>query len=297
VQAFNSNLDPMYRKMPLVTESYTSVLIQSILYFIKEGEREIALMLHHILTIKFHSSMMHILFPKFCADDAWKIALEKISMKHLYKQKGDIPSSILYLSEIIFEKYLPKMKNIDDFTLIRWVYEVRHRIAQSAKSFAELCHKITIEKKSGVIDSPEEVEARDIQLVADKVSMSMCTFGQIDNIALEKAINRSGIRREIAKQIVTELSDETYRNNIKFLLVLINRLHDRLKELCTDNKRNIIIRKIMVGTKVGNYSPKNQIIELVDSLESNYRYKTINQDQIVLFVSNYVLIYTANKIC
>ena len=87
------------------------------------------------------------------------------------------------------------------------------------------------------------------QLTADKISMTICTYGQIDKTALKEAIIKSRIRKDLAISIVSQVSMAEYKDKVRFIIILMSRLGD-LKNVCIEEKRGKLLRKINSKVKI-----------------------------------------------
>jgi hypothetical protein len=292
VYEFQSMIPRKYKNFKLLNDQYTTELIILMLIFAEKKKFKISESVLLFLGIKFYGSIMHRMFPKFCNNEGWNKALNNISSKHLFKVKNGISTSISYLINEIFKKYKNKIskKDVDFEDVFKLVYEARHRIAQSVKSFAENYYKHIQD------DDEQSKKLEESQLIADKISSSICTYNQMSNRALREACKTSSIKLEIAENIVSDMNDINNRNDLRFVLILIGRVDD-IKNVCIDRKRNYIIRKIMEGEKISNYTIKDKILDFIYNLKNNYRYKNISKDQLVLFFSNYIMLFIKEKIC
>jgi len=300
IKEFRKSLSQKYGSFAILTERYTVMLLLAQIHFAQKKKTTISELFFYVMAIKFYSSVLHKGLPKFCSNDIWNRALENISPKHLFKSKNGIPNAVDYLTKEVFKKYISSIsKNkIDEHTVFRMVYELRHRLSQSTKSFVGVYYKIAeeVQKKSLNAEEGQE-EVADIQLASDKISMSMCTFSQIDETSLKQAILKSGIKRELGYLMVSEFSAVEYKDQIRFITILTCRLSKNLNNFCQEQSRNNTIRKIANGSRFGNYVIKDQIIKLIKSLESGYRFKTINKNQLVIFFSHYLTLFIKSKTC
>lgn len=296
ISKFKSGISSKYSTINIYQEKYTLMLVISILHYMEKKKYEIAKMFFRLLAIKFYSSQLHKHFKKFCNSDIWIVSLDRLSQKHLFVSKKGIPSAIFYICDFDFEKYKSKLssRNLTDRDLIIVIYGLRTKVAQSTRSFAEMYYSVY---KNRTADKGLSDEAAGSQLVADKISMTMCTYGQIDKDALKDAILKSRIRKDLAIAIISQMSVPEYKDKIRFIIILISRLGE-LKKVCIEETRNKLIRKINSKSKVvGKYSVREEIKSLLYSLESGYQLKTIYDAQIVLFFACYISSYLRNRIC
>lgn len=297
IKTFRSGISTEFNKFNIYNEKYTVLLIIAVLHYMRLKKPEIAKTFFKLLTLKFYTSRLHIHFSKFCNPDLWILSLDRLSPKHLFKVHNGIANAIFYVSDFDFNKNKNRLgdKNIRDRDLVLIIYGLRTKIAQSMKSFAEAYYYIYNNKTtSSKADTDEFAGA---QLTADKISMTMCTYGQIDKIALKEAIIKSKLRKDLAMSIISQISVAEYKDKVRFLILLISRLSD-LKNVCIDSKRNKLIRKINSQTKIANkYSVREEIKNLMYSLESGYQLKTIYDSQLVMFFGYYLATFLRNRIC
>lgn len=277
-------------------DKFTVLLLISIIYYVRKGKPEIAKTFFIFLALKFYSSRVHTHFQKFCSGDLWILTLDKLSPKHLFKTQKGIPSAIIYISDFDFNKNKEKInsKKLQDKELGDIVYGLRTKIAQSVRSFAQLYYKL-YEDSSKAVSEDDEIGG--VKLIADKISMTMCTFGQIDKGALSRAIIGSRLRKDLSVSIVSQMSVSEYKDKIRFIIILMSRLGD-LKSVCKETDRLKLIRRINSNFKIGGkYIIKNEIKELLYSLESGYQLKNLYDAQIVNFFSHYITLFIGSRIC
>lgn len=298
IKKFMHQFDPTYAKFSMFNDEFTVALLMLTLYFSRIGNAETSKFAYLLLSIKFYSSLLHISFPKFCNDELWRLALAKVSPKHLFREKNGISNALLYLVNIMFQKHGNKIStaSVTDFEVVRLTFEMRGRLSQSIKSFAETYY--ALQKKGSVgVGGQETVDESDgIQIIADKISMSMCTFEQIDDKNLEFAINKSGIRREIAESLIDELSSVEYKDQIRFIIILLGKISP-IKNICKESGRLALVRRIESGATVGHYVVRDEILKVLFSTELGFRLKSMNRSQLVIFFSHYISKYIQLKIC
>lgn len=283
------------------SDKKTIVSLLGVLNYINKNE-EISKLFFQYLTIKFYSSRIHIHFPKFCNDKIWDRSFEILSPNHLYKKSGGIANFIMYIANFDFEKAKSKFKNpkLTDRDLYLIVLGLRTKISQSVKSFAQSYYKVAKEvegsdkSKSDPLENDAQVSGT--QLIADKISMLMCTYQQIDEGALNYSISIAKINKDIATNILVELSKVENRDKIKFIIILIGKLND-LKSVCIEQSRNNLIRKIISTKILKKYDIREEVIKILSGLDNSYKWANIDKNQLSIFFINYLLIYMRNRIC
>lgn len=299
IQTLKNSISAKYRYSILV-DSYTLMLIIPILYFSSKRKEELSRLFFNFIGIKFYSSILHRFFPKFCSDEIWTNSLNTISSKHLFKVHNGISSALMYINNSIYDKYKNRLSSstLTDRDLYLMIYELRTRIFQSIRSFAENYYEISKTKVEKQTDKMEEdSEVKDVQYIADKISMSICTFRQIDEKGFLLSIKNSGIKKEIAKNIMSEMSVVDYKSNVQFILVLILRMLKKPQAICKETTRRDITRKIIEGQKTLNYSVEDEIMTLIKSLPSGFEFKNLNKKQVVNYLANYFTYFIQSKIC
>jgi len=297
IKEFKDNIDKKYRSFNILTDQYTLAIIMGMIHTHRKRRTETSKLLYQFLAIKFHSSLHHIFFPKFCSDELWKTTLNKVSSKHLYREKDGVSNAIIHVVNSLYKIYKPILdgKTIDDKKMVRMIYDLRHRLFQSMRSFATVYYDQ--QKKMGSTKTSDDVEEKpDVQIIADKISMSIGTFGQVDLSSLNLAISKSGIKRDIGVSIINGISDVEYKEQIKFIMILISRTGN-LMNICKDSSRNALVRRIESGVKIGKYNAKAEMLKLMYSTELGYRLKGMYKTQLVIFLSHYLTNFTKTKIC
>lgn len=292
IKEFKLQMTDYYQKMSILTDKQTLMSLIAMIYFIRRRKPEITKVFMEYLAIKFHSSVMHKLFPKYCNDDAWLLALDKLSHKHLYRVHKGIPSTVQYIAGAVLKRYTSKLRsnNLKDHDLLQMVYELRTRLSQSMRSFAESYYRIMEEPEKGK-DTEDKLVG-----IADKISMMITTYGNADKTALAQSIMKSKLRKEYAMTLISEIGDPEFREKIKFVIVLMNRLVP-LKNICKESQRLTLIRKIISNQKVDRYSPRDSILEIIQDTRSAYMLNSLNKDQLVSFISHYLTLYLKGRIC
>ena len=297
IKEFKRNVESQYLKFNIYADKYTILLLMAVIYYIRKNKADISNTFFKLLAIKFYSSRIHIHFSKFCNEDLWIVTLDKLSPKHLFRVQNGITNAMMYISDFDFEKekIVLKSNSLSNKDLVRIVYGLRTKIAQSVRSFAELYYSIYEESKKQKADVDDGLYG--VQLVADKISMTICTYGQIDKEALTTAIVQSRIRKDLAIASISQISVPEYKDKLRFIILLIGRIFN-IKDVCIESKRNKLIRSINSDKLIaGKYSLKDEIKKTLYSLESGYQLKTIYETQLVMFFATYISIFLRNRIC
>lgn len=291
--------------LAIISDKITCLLTMSIIYYARIRKFDTVKILMYVLAIRFYSNVIHKMF-KFCKSDIWEEALQKISQKHLFKTNNGIQNTLVYLSNTLFDKHINMLLNYDSSPkqIIDYVYELRQRISQSFRSFAVKYYELekisTEHKKQGTeyLQAGEESSLQsNINILSQKFAESICTYGQIDKIAYIKAIDRSKINRDVALSLIGDLSIVNNREDVRFVYILMNKILP-INQWCIKEKQIYLCKKIILDTKnIDKYSVKATIEKLYSGFENYYKFKTVNKNQIILFLLNYLILFAVHKYC
>ncbi|MFW6002015.1 MAG: hypothetical protein ACOCQD_01605 [archaeon] len=297
IQMFKENLPEYLKQRSVLVNKQTLLILIGIIHYTRIKEYNVAKLFHNLLTIKFYGNRVQTHFKNFCREDLWNLALGNLSEKHLFSRYNGIAGAINYLSDEMYKRYEPKIKSskMSDTDVQNMIYVLRHRVAQSVRSFANMYYKLFEQKRKGIVSTGEEVSETSINVIASKIVLSMNTYGDVDNVALSKAIKSSGMRRDLGLSVVRSLSRSEHSDDIRFIIILIDRINP-IKSVCIERKRNALIRKVQSGVKFGKYTIKNQILELLNSLNVS-ELRTVNDHQKTHFFLEYLTAFIRNRVC
>ena len=315
VKKFLSQLSPKYRNFTLLKDDLTITMLILILYYLRQKDFQNANLASLFLAIKFYGSLFRRMFPKFCSDEIWRLTLTKISTMHLYRSKKSISGALSHINNEVFDRYkmvLSKNK-VDETYFIKYVFELRHRIAQSLKSFAEKYYSllkdsgssgISItqdedEDKKNTSDS-EKAKMTDISL-ATLISTNICSYSVIDNIALQEASEKSGLDIKIGLQLLNYISEPENQEDVYFILLLLLKHIEDFNKICLNAFRLNVIKKLLTdGITIHKYNIREQILNFVYNKIGVYT-KTLlrssNKQVVLNFLAQYFLLYIKNRIC
>lgn len=285
-----------------ISDKMTSLLVISILYYLRINQLQTAKLLYYVLSLRFHANHVHKFFPKFCKDEIWNLSLQKISQKHLFKAKNGIGNSIVHLTEEEYAKRVRILKdeNLNDQELLAAIYALKHRLQQSMRSFSNRYYELESElvKGAGISTATGDEEISNIELISQKVSESISTYSIIDKKSLENAIIKSRVRRDLAAEIIYNISNNKYKDDITFIVLLIPKIKP-IEDVCVEHKRTIMVRNIVQDKrKINNkYSISDLILNLIYKTDVTPSVKTINKSQLVLLIVDYLTSYMKKYVC
>lgn len=295
IETYRMTISKEYRKFEFLKDPHTLLIVMCMWYFNSKGKKQIMKYFYQYLAIKTHASMMHIFFKRFCQPDIYSLTMDRISPAHKYKQMNGIAPTLLYWTDIEIERYNHWIgKTISDDKFVRMLESMRNKQKQSMRSFANKYYELSEQKQAGTLDVNDSKEAKS-QLQADKIANIICTYGQIDKKAVERAVILSGLRRELGFTMVTETSIPEFKDKLNFIILLCNRIMD-LGKIRTERNRVLLVKKIERGDVIGKYSPRNEIIKLIESTDSAYLFKNMKRAQLVMFYCHYLTLFIQSRI-
>jgi hypothetical protein len=240
-------------KWKLLHDPKTILFILIARYFLKKNDYAAALAALNALTMRYYTNVM-IIFVKHCNPDYFKIALRKLSKNHLYNQKDSIGNSLLYLAKVILDKYQNDLKNDNHDRIYLLIYEIRTRIFQSARSFAEQYYdtyeKGESETSSEITPDLQPSVEQKIKITADKISKDLTLYQKIDNKALDEARNITRFNKKLSQVYTTTLNNHKYTDNLTLAVNLLLRSLV-LNNIDTSQRINYIEHtKRLMGIKV-----------------------------------------------
>lgn len=297
IDLFFLHLTSAYKaEFNILKNDITSIIIIGILYYSRLKQYEIVQSLFILLAIRFYTNRFSKHWNKYCKEDYWNIALKNISSKHLFKVHNGISSSMLYIASHEYRNNKTRLESprLSDKEFIDIIYRLRHRVAQSVRSFANRYYDIENEIKPENEQKLKTEQNININLIANQISDKICTYSQIDIKSLNDAIQRSRIRKDLAIPIIQSISKVEYKDNIRLIIILMSKVIN-IVDICTRNQ--YLVRKIVMNnTKINNYSIKQEILDMTNTTMLP-ELKLMNKDQLTILIATYITNYIKTNIC
>lgn len=245
------------------------LLILIIQEFVKTNNISSALTTFHLFSIRQYSNYMHKLLKQGCNPDYWRAANEKISHSHLFRRKETIANFLLYLSNTIFEKYYKDLKNDNDERIVKMVYELKTRVAQSMRSFIGHYYRAREEEERIKSKGEEEIYSgpsleQKIRIFADRISKDISIYKKVSDKAILDAQRLTRFNRQLSKKYAKALCKAEYQELISQILNLMLRPLKNIDDVCTSKFLDHIKRLMAVKTSTKPVFFKKSIIELHD---------------------------------
>lgn len=248
----------------------------------------------------------------YCKPDVFKYTLDNLNKTHLFAREGTISSAIVHLSNEMTRRYMQNIKAGDPFSISKFIFESRTRLSQSIKSFAELYYKFS---KEGVSFSSTEKMGSDDQeytlqimekgkRIASDVTNHICTYKNINMIAINDAKKITRINENLANQIAKQLVNMKYSDDIKLIIELFLKDLTSVEQICGPGFL-IYVKNLMSikrTTKIIYF--KQEVIDLtekiIDDIEYRVKYDSLTKQTkflIACFVAYYLAIVTRHLVC
>lgn len=210
----------------IVRNPKTIFLILIIQEFLKVNDVIAAQSTYRFLTLMQYTNLLH-KYIKYCNEDYFRTALSMLSHNHLYVQKGTISNAVMYLSDKMFSKYQSGIVSDDAFLLEKMIKELRTRMNQTVRSFANKYYEVS-EKKSQIKNTDDnqemfdgEVLDRKVRSYTDMISKDICIYRKRDEIAIKSALMETKFNKKLAQEYVAELENVKYLEDVKMSIYLL----------------------------------------------------------------------------
>ena len=291
-------------KWQLVNDQYTNLLIFCMHYFLKKKDMVGANASIDLIGIRYYTNLMEKNIP-YCDPKAFQYALEQLKNNHLFKKAGDIGSAIYYLCRQVMARKRSEIEKGTTDGIVSLILELRHRIAQSIRSFQTIYYRVK-EEGEYLGATPEGEEgytptliklSPDSKVVTDIVQ-KITVYRDIDQKAFEMARRMSELSQSTCKVIVKNLADVKYTEDLRVAVYLLLKDIQDLKKICSPQFFTYIKRLVQVKNLQGTY--KGSIKPVFDDIVKKLRIKNKSKQymaSLFKFIAFYVAIVTRNTFC
>jgi hypothetical protein len=209
---------------------------------------------------------------KFCNADIFKYTLDHLAKTHLFVREKSIPIAIYYLCSEMMEKYTSSIKSSDKLRISKFIQESRGRLSQSIKSFAESYYENHSKglKYTTPYESEEGEEAvtaptvENIERIADEIARTITIYGEIRVKNIEIAQKDTKISGTFADDIVKQVSNPEYKDDVKLAIELFLREVTSVNQICKDREYFSLITDLLsIKRTIKQVYFKKQITEIL----------------------------------
>lgn len=238
-----------YSNFSLLNNEYTNYLLMIVLLTIKDRQFKYAEMFHNILVLKFYASLLY-KYIRYCNKDRFDEGFNLLHPTHLFKKHKTIPNAIVKLSEAIFKRHKDTLKFDDPKGIIKYVYEVRHRINQSLKSFAKAYYKARVLQTpiEGVGDEYIDNVEITISTILNKTLTNYIVYKHINNDIIKFINTGINVNKSAFLDILKELQNTKYNDELEYIFRLILN-KNTIEIIRTLNKWFLYVKKTLLSQK------------------------------------------------
>jgi hypothetical protein len=205
----------------IVFDTQNVLLILILQEFLHIKDFAAALSTINLISLRQYSNLMHRQI-RYCNPDYFRTAMNRLSHNHLYSQKKTIGNAILYLAEVILQKYKLALESDDIEKIILMLYEHRTRLSQSIKSFAEKYYAISEDKDITGVEKEELPEKQTLdkkfRLMANKISKEIAVYGLVDNDSLVVSQKITKQNSKLAREYIKTLPDTKFAEPLELAI-------------------------------------------------------------------------------
>ena len=291
----------------------TLLLVFMMHYFLlKEDKEAFSLTLLYLL-VRFYSNIMNIQI-RYCNEDTFRYALEKLTRTHLFVREKTIANGILYLARELTKKWMKDIKKGDVDSIAKFITEARHRMNQSIKSFAKAYYAAAKEgrgiKTQREPESEEEAGMFQYRVLErgrraiDETVKRITVYRQVDKKAMDDARKLTKVKESVAVMLAAKLADLKYSENIRIILQQFLKDLKDIKMLCGSGFIPYVRQLMAIKRTKSTIYFKQQVGILLEELLQNT--KQINwyenlAPQTKFAVNSYLAYYLAmffrNTVC
>jgi hypothetical protein len=288
----------------------TNMLIFLMHNFLKKRDIQayISTLLYYVL--KAYSNLMYHRI-KYCNKDVFRYTLEQMSKTHLFTREKSIAGAIYYIMQEMKNKYTDSFLSKDARQIAMFITECRTRVSQSIRSFQIAYYKFSKEglkfREPYVGEEGGEFEYQTVEkrnLLIDNITKSITVYREIDEKALAEAKSLTKIRESLSRQIVEELANVKYQENVRTVLDLFVRDIKSSSSICGKDFFPYV-RSLMAVKKSNKpiyfkqqvYELLVKILKSIKSLDSFLRLTSQSKSLHGSFLAFYIAMFLKNKIC
>jgi len=250
---------------------------------------------------------------KYCNDDIFRHTMDNLTRTHLFVREKTIANSLYYLSNEVKRKYEKDIQEWNLDRIIEFISASRHRISQSVKSFVNNYYK---SKEAGAsiktqIDSgDDDSNAYQYKTMErgkgkiDETIKKLTVYKVVDKKASNQAKAISKIKSSLAENIVQEMINVEYSDNVSMILNLYLKQLKSTNQLCGSGYEKYLRSLMAVKRSNATVYFKQQVnvllIKVLKNLKLTNQYNAYtSQTQFIvnLFLASYITLIFKSTMC
>lgn len=303
----------IYSEFQLQKDPITNLIIFIMYYFLSVNDTSGYFITMLYFSIRYYTNLMFKQI-RFCNPDAFRYAMENLAKTHLFSREKTISNALYFMAREIMKRHTSGIKKGNPEEIAKMITEIRTRISQSIKSFAELYYKA--QEHGTIVRNPYESEDEETgnkyqeqnqdkyQRIIEAIVKKICVYRYIDKKAMIDAKTITKINLSIATTLSNSINNVKYMDNIKIIMKLFLKDIKEVKILCGKEYFKYLRDLMSIKRTASVIYFKQQINELVEKLvdDINYREKYNNLSNqskfmINLYVALYLTMILKNTVC
>jgi hypothetical protein len=276
----------------------------------KPKEKRLFPIIMTLISIREYSNLMHRQI-KYCNSDYFNYALQNQTKTHLFSREKTIGNSLYFLSLEMVKKHFKGIKAGDKEVISKFMQELRTRISQSIKSFAELYYAAA-ERGEGIKTEIEPEEGTEYQIqsqdkitrLVDGIVKKITVYKEVDNKAITEARKATKINQSIATGIASTITNLKYSDNVRVCLTLFIKDITNKNQICGSGYNTYLKKHMSIKRTKQRVYFKQQILILLQKVlkemkvEDKYNMFT-NQTKFSInsFLARYLISFLRNQLC
>lgn len=301
-----------YLRLQTVSVPYTVLLTYLYHKYVKANKRQMAETILLYILIKFYGSVFHRQFPQFCDKDTFRYTIDTITKRHIFYREKTIANALIYWSREMNKQFFPLMKEWNPHVVKKFIIDLKNRVSQSTKSFAQHYYAnreagkgVSIEKEPETDDQKnlfQTTTAATGKAAIEKFIKSFYVYKNYDQNVIQEAKKVSRVKNHLAESIIPTIHNKSSEENIKIILTSFLRDMPDLNYLCRPDFYKHV-KKIMMPRKFKDkFIFINYVVQFTDSAlasSSDTLTKISDRDKsaLYLFVAFYITLSFRKLFC
>ena len=299
-------------KWLLEKDPYTMAIIVSMRIFGEKKDMVPFTSAVTFLCIKYYRSWMDKMM-QYCNEPAFRWALDNVTKTNLFAREKGIANALYFLAKEEQKRFSKGIITGDQNETSKFIRECRGRIGQSVKSFAETYYKAQ-EAGIGISEIPDtddDDEMAELKTAAERhvrvienTTKKICVYRVIDKKSMDNARKLAKVNEALAEQIIQELTNLKYIDNVRIILQLFVSKVKTVKDVCGKDYPTFVRKLMGIKRTKERIFFKQQVNVLLTKIVKEIKYdkdfkNLTNQTQFIvsLYLAYYITGVMKNSLC
>ena len=237
----------------LASDDKTHFLILCMMFYIQKQDLSTALRCNLLLLAKHYGNLMK-KYLKVCDPNNFYKTLDHLSKTHLFvKYNKSILQGLLHLNRELYKKYKNYIKVYNPEKIFLFIYEGRHRVNQSCKSFTNKYIELIKSGTSKSVDDQSDYIRDSIKedeklKIIYKATTNLITYKTI----YKQAIDITNLTTKLNKSIIQDIANELKNCDYELIKEMYVYLLKDIPNISFLQDKNVLIKytKKLMSVKV-----------------------------------------------